>query len=240
MTENTTVNETTDTRSVETAWAERLAAELPVDTEDGRRYANFLFGNPLFTTRDIEPDAAVVLIDELLDRHTPMSFLDIEGYLTTEEWAVLKEDLVVHLAEGVDGERPGPASAFPDAPALEQTTTEETVETVSPETTTAPETTEAQATTAGIGVGLADEGFDPDKLDMAGLYDAVVAVIQDSELDDESKRATIQRLREALKTDDVGLELYVAVAQLVLASTADVDDVDRSLKRVLDRDLDRD
>jgi len=103
----------TDTRSVETAWAETLRAELPVDDRDPRAYATFVFGNPVFTMTDVGPDTAVVLVDELLDRYPPAHFFDVEGALTTEEWADLKERLVVLVGEGVDGERPGPASAFP-------------------------------------------------------------------------------------------------------------------------------
>lgn len=111
---DTTETQQVDTRSVETAWAETLQAELPLPAEEEPRdYPNFLFGNPLFTMGDVGPDAAVVLVDDLLDRHPPTEFFGVEGTLSGEEWASLKETLVGHLAEGVDGERPGPASAFP-------------------------------------------------------------------------------------------------------------------------------
>lgn len=116
MTQDST--ETTSApRSVETAWTEALQAELPLneDSEAVRKYPNFLFGNPLFIMTDIDPDAAVVLVDHLLDRHPPMAFFEVEGALSASEWAALKETLVKYVSEGVQGKRPGPASAFPHA-----------------------------------------------------------------------------------------------------------------------------
>ncbi len=154
---DTTDTRTTDTRSVETAWAETLAAELPLpEDERPRAYANFLFGNPLFTTGEIGPDAAVVLIDDLLDRHPPTEFFGVEGALSPEEWATLKETLVGHLAEGVDGERPGPASAFPGTDAGP-------AETGAAQGTASPDTAPGPSTgTAPTGRGFASEGLDLD------------------------------------------------------------------------------
>lgn len=237
----TTNTKQTDARSVETAWAETIQAELPLEEEDeARKYANFLFGNPLFTMDSIGPDAAVVLIDDLLDRHPPMEFFGVEGSLPTEDWAALKETLVNYLAEGVDGERPGPASAFPDAPALKEDA-ETATGTGSLDTTISPKTTNGvESTTPGIGVGLADEGIDPGELDMAGLYDAVAAEVEAAELDVEAARATLRRVREDHQADDVDLTLYVTVARMVLASPADSESVDRALGRAIDRDIDQD
>jgi hypothetical protein len=243
MTPNTTQTDATDTRSVETAWAETIQAELPLDGEDeARKYANFLFGNPLFTIDDVGPDAAVVLIDDLLDRHPPTEFFGVEGSLSTDEWATLKGTLVDYLAEGVDGERPGPASAFPDAPALEEGAGGAAAAgTGSPDTTVSPKTTNGvESTTPGVGVGLADEGIDPGELDMAGLYDAVAAEVEAAELDVEAARATLRRVREDHQADDVDLKLYVTVARMVLASPAESESVDRALGRAIDRDIDED
>jgi hypothetical protein len=195
--------------SVETAWVETLQAELQIDADEGavRKYPNFLFGNPLFTMGDVDPDTAVVLVDRLLDRYRPEAFFDVEGALTAEEWVTLKEDLVGYLAEGVDGERPGPASAFPDAPVVEDDHATAGVESPgAPETTESPAGTDGRAgAVSDLGVGLADEGFDDDELTMAGLYDNVSAVVAESDLDSESVRMALERvIEEAEAKDDTG------------------------------------
>jgi hypothetical protein len=194
MSQDTT--ETTTVQSVESAWATTLRAELPLSGDvEARKYANFLFGNPLFTMTDPDPQRAVLLVDELLDRHRPMAFFGVEGALTTEEWAALKERLVARLVEGVEGERPGPASAFPDAPALEETAE-------SPATPETPAGTPSPAATAAA--GLADEAVDAEGLTMTGLYDHVSEVVAAADLDAESVERALKRVIDDLDDHDEG------------------------------------
>jgi len=196
MTTNTT---RTDARSVETAWAETIQAKLPLEEEDeAKKYANFLFGNPLFTMGDVGPDVAVVLIDDLLDEHPPMEFFGVEGSLSTDEWATLKGTLVDYLAEGVDGERPGPASAFPGAPAVEnETVASEAMEPPSPE---APETPGTDPTVAPTGRGFAAESPDLESVSTpTELARAVSDLVEAAQLESNKARRALELVIEDLE-----------------------------------------
>lgn len=190
-----------DTRSVETAWAERLTEELPLDaTDDPRAYADFLLGNPVFTMTDVDPDSAVVLIDRLLDRYTPMAFFDVEGALTTAAWADLKETLVTRLAEGVDGERPGPASSFPTV--SESTPKTSTTRGSEPARTQSPDAPESPGATAPVGQGLASAGPDLSDVDTpTSLARAVSELVQAADVEPEQARQALELVLEELERE---------------------------------------
>jgi len=198
---DTTEHRRADTRSVETAWADTLQAELPLpEDERPRDYANFLFGNPLFTMGEVGPDAAVVLIDDLLDRHPPTEFFGVDDALSADEWADLKERLVGTLAEGVDGERPGPASAFPGTDTGPVESAAGTQEPASPDT--APGTATSGSPT---GRGFASEGLDLDgsiatPTDLARAVDDLVAA---SGLDSDEARRALEVVLADLDADGV-------------------------------------
>jgi hypothetical protein len=190
-----------DTRSVETAWAEQLTEELPLDaTDDPRAYADFLFGNPVFTMTDVDPDSAVVLIDRLLDRYTPMAFFDVEGALTTSGWADLKETLVTRLAEGVDGERPGPASSFPTV--SESAPKTSTIGGSDPARTQSPDAPESPGTTAPVGQGLASEGPDLSDVDTpTSLARAVRELVEAADVEPGQARQALELVLEELERE---------------------------------------
>lgn len=188
-------------RSVETAWADALTAELPIDDADEPRdYADFLFGNPVFTMTSVDPDTAVVLVDQLLDRYPPMSFFGVDGALTTEEWAELKETLVVRAAEGVDGDRPGPASAFPSGPetASDPVATGEST----PAGTESPDGPGRPSTTAPTGQGFAADAPDLDAVDTpTALARAVEQLVEAADLSPAQARQALELVVDSLQED---------------------------------------
>ena len=185
------------TESVETAWAAALVDDLPIDHgDDPRSYTDFLFGNPAFTMTEIDPDSAVVLVDQLLDRYPPMAFFDVTGALTTEEWTDLKERLVVLLAEGVDGERPGPASAFPDGP---EEASEYGVTAGQPQAGTQPAHTSASSMQAPTG-----RGFGPDLSGVdtpTELARAIEELVEEADLDPALARQALELVLDDLEDE---------------------------------------
>jgi hypothetical protein len=178
-------------RTVETAWAETLTDELPIDeTGQARAYADFLFGIPAFTMGSVDPDSAVVLVDQLLDRYTPMTFFDVQDALTTAEWADLKESLVVQFAEGVDGERPGPAGSFPD---VSESVSDQATGVPGPAGTESPGGPAGPSASPMTGRGFAADAPDLDDIDTpTTLARAVSELVEAADLPPDQARQALE------------------------------------------------